>query len=224
MLLAVAATDLEMDPLKNELGLDKEVMYLVSGLGPVETALNVTRVVVGATDKNISGVVNFGVAGAFFDSGLDLLDICLADQEIFADFGICQGENVVPFNEEGGLRVRTGFPLDNSLLDRAEKVLGANNIVYRKGAFVTVNCSSGTARRGNYFRDKHKAICENMEGASVARVCEEFGLPCLEVRAVSNFVADRNEANWQLAKACRLSGRVTAILISGLLAQFSVHK
>ncbi|PKN23327.1 MAG: hypothetical protein CVU68_01250 [Deltaproteobacteria bacterium HGW-Deltaproteobacteria-3] len=66
------------------------------------------------------------------------------------------------------------------------------------------------------LRAAHNGLCENMEGAAVARVCQEFAVPCLEVRCVSNMVEDRNPANWQLAAAVQKCGQVVSLLIDRL--------
>jgi futalosine hydrolase len=55
-----------------------------------------------------------------------------------------------------------------------------------------------------------------MEGAAVARVCVQFGLPLLELRCISNLVEDRNLQNWQLKKASARCGEAAALVLEGL--------
>ena len=54
-----------------------------------------------------------------------------------------------------------------------------------------------------------------MEGAAVARVCHEFSLPMLEMRAISNYVEDRDPRNWRLAEACETAAEGAASLLQG---------
>ena len=42
-----------------------------------------------------------------------------------------------------------------------------------------------------------------MEGASVFKVCEEFNVPCIQIRSISNKVEERNKNNWDLDLAIR---------------------
>jgi len=77
---------------------------------------------------------------------------------------------------------------------------------------------SGTLRRGEALRLRYQAICENMEGAAVARVAQAFQLPCLEMRVVSNMVEDRDLSRWQLAAAIDRAAAALAILLPGLRA------
>jgi futalosine hydrolase len=51
----------------------------------------------------------------------------------------------------------------------------------------------------------------------VARVCEEFAVPCLAVRCVSNMVEDRNLASWQLAAAVQKCGQAVSLLVDHLV-------
>ena len=221
MYLIVTATDFEIAPLRSALAGVKAVAFLVTGMGLVETTLKLTRYLAAPSGPgrrpDLQGVINFGVAGAFTGSGLELGDFCLARQEILGDLGICGNGEIKSFDVER-LPVKTEFCLNNQLSATAEAVLRQQAIAYRTGRFVTVNCASGTRARGEYLRDRYAAICENMEGAAVARVCEEYGLPCLALRCISNWVEDRDPARWRLAAACEEGGRKTALLVAGLLA------
>jgi len=40
-----------------------------------------------------------------------------------------------------------------------------------------------------------------MEGAAVLYCCEQLGIPCLQIRSVSNYVEPRNRNNWEIALA-----------------------
>jgi futalosine hydrolase len=40
-----------------------------------------------------------------------------------------------------------------------------------------------------------------MEGAACFSVCHAFGMPCFEVRAVSNLATTRDKSTWRIADA-----------------------
>jgi futalosine hydrolase len=63
---------------------------------------------------------------------------------------------------------------------------------------------------------RFNGLCENMEGAAVARVCAEFSLPVLELRAISNLVQDRDLSRWQMAAACGRAAAAAALIIGEL--------
>ncbi len=222
MFLVVCATEFEMQALRDCIAprQDKWVM-LVSGVGLVETALSLGRFLEQQKNKReINAVLNFGVAGAYLredTKSAALLEICLAEQESFGDFGICHADHIEPLAED--LIHRTSYKLDSGLLDKAEVWLLKESLPAKRGNFITVCGVSGTKRRGNILCSQHDGLCENMEGAAVARVCEAFNLPLLEMRTISNFVEDRDLTKWKLMDACELAGKAAAVLLKGLIDQ-----
>ena len=199
MLLVVVATENEIRPLKQFLLSTEHLGVLVTGIGPAATAANLSSYLA-LHGSNIDGVINIGVGGAYFDSGLTLLDICLADKEFFGDFGICLQDEILDF-EPGLSQLTAAFLFRNELVSYSKDILRVNDIEFKVANFVTVNCCSGTKKRGEYLQGKFAAGCENMEGAAVAMVCDIFNIPCIELRCISNMVEDRNTANWMLEDA-----------------------
>ncbi|GAB4344880.1 MAG: futalosine hydrolase [Desulfobulbaceae bacterium] len=218
MYLVTAATGFEMEPYRA--AATREAPALVTGIGPVETAVRLTTRLVTIHDR-VSAVINFGVAGAYVGASgprAGMLDLCFAEREVLGDLGVCLGAAIEPVTGPG-LEAETVFEMDRTLLERAAAILAREKTPFHRGTFVTVNCATGTQRRGAMLAALHGGLCENMEGAAVARVCREFGLPCLELRCVSNLVEDRNTKNWKLREACRKAGEVTARLVAGLAGE-----
>jgi futalosine hydrolase len=216
MLLVVSATKTELEPLQAvTLDLDKHLRFLLAGVGPVETALKLSEYLASGEQKKPSAVINIGLAGAYPEGGPELLDICLAENEIFGDLGINISEKIEPL--DSSFAPPAEFALDHELLSGAGRALEKAGIKYRSGNFVTVSSASGTVSRGRYLQDKFKAICENMEGAAVARVCQHFTLPCLEIRCVSNMVVDRSDQQWLTTEAAESCGQAVKIILERLV-------
>ena len=133
---------------------------------------------------------------------------------MFGDFGISLPEKIIHLDRS--LTGEIVFPLDDGLLETGRRLLKSHDLACHTGVFITVNAVSGTLRRGEMLRARWQGLCENMEGAAVARVCREFSLPCLELRAVSNYVEDRQPANWRLHEAGRQAGLAAALITKGL--------
>lgn len=217
MILATAATQIEMEPflkVVKESALQCETV--VTGVGPMETALQLTKYL--AAGKRPQIVLNFGIAGAYLPDepkeGAELLDICIATSEIFADFGIAIGNDILPLNEE--MCGKITYPLNEEKALLAESILKQAGYVVKPGVFLTVNSVSGTKVRGRSLYSAHQGLCENMEGAAVARVCEEFQIPLVEVRCISNMVEKRNVASWKIPEAVSKAAEVAALLLSKL--------
>ncbi|KAB2887692.1 MAG: futalosine hydrolase [Desulfobulbaceae bacterium] len=218
MFLAVAATEMEMTPLyRMTTGMDIGFLTLVTGVGPVAAAMQLTRFLCQELGQ-VRGIINFGVAGAYVQTpGLQiagLLDVCLAEREVAGDFGVSYGDDIDHLPED--LTGKLAFDLDRSLLLQSGLVLQRNGMSPHLGTFVTVNAVSGTRARGENLRQQWQGLCENMEGASIARVAEAFALPFLEVRSISNMVEERNPQNWRLAEACAVAADAASCLLREL--------
>jgi futalosine hydrolase len=194
--------------------LQEEIRYLLTGVGPVEAAVRLTRFLAVQPDA-ITAVVNFGVGGGYIpaagENGPQLLDLYLAETEAFGDLGICFPDRIEPLLED--LTGKVGFRMDQELLTAACRICAEHKIVVQKGNFVTVACVSATRARGEMLRSRFQAHCENMEGAAVARVCAEYSLPVLEVRCISNLVEDRDLKGWRLQEACEKAAWAAAEII-----------
>ncbi len=216
MILAVAATEIEMAPFLAMIGDGKRFIHCTTGVGPVETAVRLTSFLgYESRHKSIRAVLNFGVAGAYPAGAngpeVDLLDICLAEYEILGDFGICFENHIELFDED--LNTKNSYKLDSDLLQKGKQILTEKKVKFHCGNFITVSCASGLQKRGEIFKKSFKGLCENMEGAAIARVCEEFSLPLLEIRCISNMVEDRDLSSWKLSQACKVAAENAALLI-----------
>ncbi len=219
MLLLAVATENEIKPLQQFLGTVDRVEVLVTGMGPVAAAVSLGRYLA-RQGAGIDGVLNIGVAGGYVDSGPTMLDVCMAQQEFLGDFGICVPDGIQDFAP--GLAAASMPSLCKNVLSvRFADYLEEHNMGCKSVNFVTVNCSSGTRKRGDFLRDKFVAGCENMEGAAVAMVCDAFNIAWVEMRCVSNMVQDRDIGNWQLTAAIEKICLATEIVLSGYMANCS---
>lgn len=217
MLLVITATDQEMEPITRKLSALTGWLPLVTGVGCLETAITLTRYLATRREprESIRAIVNCGVAGAFVGAGPGLLDLCLADHETQADTGIWTAQGIVDLDT---IAIPHHFDLTGPLLDRARTILAAQGLTAWVGPMVSVLAVSGTLARGEWLRERFAALGENMEGAAVARVAREFGLPCLELRVISNMVEDRDLTRWQLPQAIERAAEVMARLLPGLVS------
>jgi len=222
MILVVAATEIEMKPFLLLAGDQPQCLSCIGGIGPVETSVRLTSFLLhdNLRDK-VKVIVNFGVAGAYKRSPLypsvSLLDLCLARQEILGDLGICYEDHLDMFTDE--LNVTNRFILNRELMAKSKQILEEEKLVLHLGNFITVNCVSGTGKRGTILAEKYDGLCENMEGAAVARVCQEFSLPMVGLRCISNLVEDRNVSNWKLKEACEKAAYGASLIVKKLRSE-----
>ena len=211
MLLVVVATENELKPLRQFVENAEHLDFLVLGMGPVAAATSLS-IILAKNGSRFQGVINIGVGGAYVGSNVNLLDLCLAQQEVFGDFGVCMQDGIMDF-EPSMTQLGNPLPLKNDLSGSVARALSVHGIGYSSVNFVTVNCCTGTQERGEYLRKKFSAGCENMEGAAVAMVCNTFDIPCVEIRCISNLVEDRMVEAWKLDEAIQKVCRAVELVL-----------
>ena len=165
------------------------------GVGKIEASLALTRRLCAGLP---AVVINFGVAGVFPECGLDVGDVCLVTEETLADEGVVTLDGFQDLVELK-LAARTVWTADADWVERLSDALGGPRCV--RGT--TVSTISGTDDVAEAYAERSSAVVESMEGAAVARVCEAFGVPWVQVRSISNRVGERSRGGWdiRLAKA-----------------------
>lgn len=169
------------------------------GVGAARAAMNLTRALMLGPPP--ARVVVFGVCGVYparvttTSTGLGVGDLCLVTHDTLADEGVDTEAGFVTATALG-LCPESAFASPPALAARAAAALGMPCV---RGA--TVSTCSGNDARARALVARTGAGVETMEGAAVAMVCARFGLPWLQVRAVSNFCGDRAQGAWDLERA-----------------------
>jgi len=117
------------------------------------------------------------------------------ESERVGDLGVVERDgSFTPWNRVSGSSVQVceSSPLRGvpASLERLKAVSG-----------LTVNCCTGTSAMAAERVQNFDVDVESMEGAACFSVCRAFGMPCLEIRAVSNFASDRDKASWRISEA-----------------------
>jgi len=63
---------------------------------------------------------------------------------------------------------------------------------------VTVNKITTAPEIFDQLKQQYSAEIESMEGAALHYVCLQQKIPFMQIRAISNYVGERNKANWKL--------------------------
>lgn len=177
-----------------------EVVLVGAGIGKVNTALAATLL---AHRYAVRLIVFTGVAGGL-DPDLAIGDVVIADRAIQHDAGVIEDGRLatyqaghVPFFNPTD---RLGYPVEPALLARVEARLegfALAPLAARAGGhdrpprIVTGPILSGDqylhceATRERLFRELGGRAIE-MEGGALGQVCEAFGIPWLDVRALSD--------------------------------------
>lgn len=184
--------------------------FAVTGVGIPMTLLRLPALIAGGKPDLI---VNLGIAGAYPGSGLAIGELVIGRSETFGDMGL-ELPGPEAFQPLSGLpwadaEYREPIPL------AAEPLLEHPPQPLRLGHGCTVNACTGRAATGELRRRLFRADFESMEGAAVALAGKHAGIPVCEVRAVSNFAADRDMRPDNVTLALRNLGVYMAAWIAG---------
>jgi futalosine hydrolase len=137
-------------------------------------------------------ILNIGIAGAYPGSGLAVGDIVMAQSEVYGDVGF-------ELPQEPGFRPVSEAPFGKEFYARTipltwepEFVWEPSGYRFQIGHGCTVNTCTGTERTGRLREALFGASFETMEGAAVAQVGCECGIPVCELRAISNEASRRD--------------------------------
>lgn len=192
------------------------VVVLATGMGKTNAAHALTALL---ERDEVRGVLGFGIGGAYPASGLRPGDVALASEAVYGDDGVetpagwvgTDGIGIPLLHGDDGPRFNR-FPLDPGRVEAARHALERAGVPARVGAFVTVSRCSGTDALGRMLGERWGAVCEGMEGAALAHVAAMYGVPFLELRAVSNRVEDRDPARWRIPEAAEAAARAARIV------------
>ncbi len=206
-ILIVSATLLEVKLLADEFEFIEESAHLLKKykLNEIETDILITGI--GATfttfhltntlrDNKYQLVINVGFAGSLTDE-LGIGDVVSVITDEFADLGI-EKENDFLTLFETGFMDPNEFPFEHGVI-KASDFNGLIDLKEVRG--ITTNKSHGRAASIAEIKSKYNAQVESMEGAVVLYVCSWFGVPCIQIRSISNFVEPRDSSHWNIPLA-----------------------
>ncbi len=175
-------------------------VVIISGIGRANAAAATTEAIV--RDGPFDAVVNAGIAGMLPGSGLDLGEVVVASQCVYAEEGLITPSGFAGVEALGfalGDFPGNAVPVDEGLLARLSQRWPA-------GPIATVATCSGTDDAAAAITQRTKAIAEAMEGAAVVHAARRLSVPAIELRSISNTTGDRDRQRWDLPRALAALG------------------
>ncbi len=209
-LLVVAATFPEIKPLLLSLGHSEakefsmktlhyhqlSIDILISGVGLMHTAYFIGKAL---TNSTYNLALQFGIAGSFRKDLAPGMVVNVVE-EVVADLGAEDKENFLDAIE---LRLLPPdqFPYHaGKLLNKTpDSAYGVSALKKVKG--ISVNKVHGYQYSIDKTISKYQPDIESMEGAAFFYACLMERLPCLQIRAISNYIEDRNKDRWNIPLA-----------------------
>lgn len=192
-----AATTFEIQPTINFLHnrdylIDSHTFEIViTGIGSVATAYNLSSFIY---QRKPAYIVQAGIGGTFtekFEPG-QVVIIC---DEVMGDLGVAESQDFRDIFDLG-LSDPSSTPFMHKRL--INPYLADCNMELPFANGLTVNEITTSSRRIELLVSKYNCEIESMEGAACHYVCLQEQIRFIQLRAVSNYIGDRNKKNWKL--------------------------
>ncbi|MFZ4862391.1 futalosine hydrolase [Sphingobacterium sp. Mn56C] len=161
-----------------------QIPFLITGVGMTATAYSLGRYLA-LYKPDI--VINVGIAGSF-NKDFPLGTVVEITKDTFAELGAEDGDSFLTLVQLG-FGESTYTPKQYAGLD--------TGLPPCQG--ITVNKVHGKEASIEAVKSIFQNIqIETMEGAAVFYVCQQENLPCLQIRALSNYVEKRDKSTWNI--------------------------
>jgi len=198
--LIAAATVIEISPflekyrksesIPNGISID----VLITGIGLTATTYSLTRQL---QIKRPNIIIQAGVGGCF-DSSLSLGSVLAIKQEAIADQSVIELDQLKTLFDLK-LVPQDQFPFSKGWLINKSEVLKKTKLKKVNG--ISVNEITTSKQKIKFYKETFDPVVESMEGAALHYVCLMEKIPFLQIRAVSNYIAERNKKNWNMKES-----------------------
>lgn len=165
------------------------------GVGMLATAVSLSRLI---AEEKPDLIIQAGIAGTF-DPKTPLGKLVVIRDETLGDMGV---------EEDGRWKDIFDLRLEKSSYHPFEKrrlpnpwLPQFNLLKLPEVSAITVNEVTTRADRMEQLVKKYNPHTESMEGAALHYVCREANIPFIQVRAISNYVGERNKEHWKIKEA-----------------------
>ena len=201
-ILVTAATENEWRPLQRLLSVHIEntfnhinIHWHTCGVGIMLSTLSLYQQIT-TTKPNL--VLLVGIAGSYVPD-LELGKVVVVKEEYLGDIGVEEGGK---FNDifDMGFVEKDVFPFTGKAL-RNPWVDQYNLLELPVATGITINEITTKAVRIRQLKEQFGAEVESMEGAALHYAGLQAATPFIQLRAVSNFVGERDKSKWKLLPA-----------------------
>lgn len=172
-------------------GMNNNITYVLveCGIGKVNAA-RTTQILI--DNMKVDYIFNIGVAGGVSNI-LDVGDVVISDNLVQHDF------DITAFNHEKGYipNVGTYIKADEYLVKLIEDVMGECNLKYYVGTIASGDIFCTERKMSEKIASKFKALCVEMEGASVAQICFLAHIPFVILRSISDIPNNNNVITYE---------------------------
>jgi futalosine hydrolase len=172
-----------------------KLQYHQSGIGMLAAGFALTKL---AFEDKPDLIIQVGIAGTF-DTNLALGTVVAIEEETIGDLGV---------EEDGKWKDLFDLKLEKSSYHPFEKrklpnqwLTKYNLLGLKEVSGITVNEITTHPERIQKLMKKYNPCIESMEGAALHYVARESNIPFIQIRAISNYIGERDKTKWQMKLA-----------------------
>lgn len=196
-ILLIAATAKEIEPFfeyYRTSNKTRDVDILITGIGLTAATYHLLKQV---NLKRPGLVIQAGVAGCF-DKKFPLGSVVIVKKETIADQSVIEIKKLKTlFDLE--LVPHDQFPFKNAWLENNGRILEKINL--KKVNAISVNEITTSEQKVKFYKEAFSPVVESMEGAALHYTCLMEKIPFIELRSVSNYIAERDKKKWDMKKS-----------------------
>lgn len=205
--LIMTAVEAEKQAVLKGIGQHPIFIVKTAGVGPIEAAVQTTMAL---SQNTYTCVISAGIGGGFA-SHVELEQVVIASAIHAADLGAetMDGYSSIEALGFGKSIIKT----DHERSLRLTKLLQERDIPVIYAPILTLSTVTGTEQTAAKLQQRYPdAAAEAMEGFGVASAAKAFGIPALEMRAISNYIGPRDRDEWRIPEALQRLSEASAQL------------
>jgi futalosine hydrolase len=173
------------------------VSFHQSGAGILSSCFFISKLIF---EEKPDLIIQAGIAGTF-NNEISLSSVVSVKEEIAADTGV---EENGTFKDLFDLNLLDDnlFPFNNKRLINAN-LKKLNYLKLDEVTGITVNEITTRPERITQYKTKYNPAIETMEGASLHYCCLQSSTSFIQVRAISNYIGERDKSKWELKKTLK---------------------
>jgi futalosine hydrolase len=166
-----------------------EIKVLITGIGSVATTYFLTDFI---NKKKPDIILQAGIAGCFTKKKPG--GVVVVKEDFFGDVGVIENNEFKNIFELNLMNENDAPFINGILLNPNKKLLSLSQLEEVRS--VTINEITTNKERIDFYQQKFSPVVESMEGAAFHYVCLQKNIPFLQIRSISNDIAERDKTKW----------------------------
>ena len=196
-ILLIAATAKEIEPFfeyYRNTRKPQNIDVLITGIGLTATTYRLLKQL---QLKPPDLVIQAGVAGCF-DKKIPLGTVVAVKKETIADQSVIELKKLKTLFDLQ-LIPHDQFPFKKGWLENNNEAL--KKLKLKKVDAISVNEITTSRQRVSFYEESFKPVIESMEGAALHYTCLMEKIPFLQLRSISNYIAERDKTKWEMKRS-----------------------